>query len=80
VIKKNAVEGQAFQAGEALFEISDLSHLWLRAAVYEYELPMIEVGQPATIQFPYLGKTFEAEVAFIYPHIDPQTRRGGNPA
>jgi RND family efflux transporter MFP subunit len=77
VIVKNAVEGQAFMAGETLFEIADLSHLWLRAFVYEFELPLIAVGQDAVLNFPYWGnRSFPAKVTFIYPHIEPQTRRG----
>jgi Cu(I)/Ag(I) efflux system membrane fusion protein len=75
VIVKNAVEGAAFQAGDSLYEISDLSHVWLKAYVFEYELPLISLGQDAVIRFPYLDKTFNAEVTFIYPHIEPQTRR-----
>ena len=77
VLVKNAVEGKAFMAGETLFEIADLSHLWLRGYVYESELPHIQVGQDAVIHFPYLAnKSFPAKVTFIYPHIEPQTRRG----
>ncbi len=76
VITKNAVEGQAFNAGETLYVIEDLHHLWIRAAVYESDLPQIKVGQPARVIFPTLNnKTFESSVSFIYPHIDPQTRR-----
>ncbi|MGN6552984.1 MAG: efflux RND transporter periplasmic adaptor subunit [Verrucomicrobiota bacterium] len=76
VLTKNAVEGQAFTAGETLYEIADLSTVWIRAAVYESDLPLIKVGQKARVTFPNLnGKEFESSVAFIYPHIDPQTRR-----
>lgn len=77
VIAKNATEGLAFQAGDTLYEIADLSHLWVRASVFEYEMPLVAAGQKATIHFPYLGnRNFEAKVTFVYPHIDPQTRRG----
>ncbi|HBC86966.1 MAG TPA: efflux RND transporter periplasmic adaptor subunit [Lentisphaeria bacterium] len=77
VIAKTAVEGRAFTAGETLYEIADLSHLWLRASVFEYEMPLISVGEDATISFPYLGnKSFPSKVTFIYPHIDSLTRRG----
>lgn len=77
VLVKNAVEGKAFMAGESLYEIADLTHVWLRAAVYEFELPLVSVGQQASINFPYLNnESFPAEVTFIYPHIEAQTRRG----
>ncbi len=77
VIAKNAVQGQAFEAGEMLYEIADLSRVWIRAAVHESDLPLINVGQRASIAFSSLGnKVFESAVTFIDPHINPQTRRG----
>jgi Cu(I)/Ag(I) efflux system membrane fusion protein len=77
VIVKKAVEGASFQAGDSLYEISDLSHVWLRAYVYEYEMPLMAEGQDAVINFPYLSnQSFQGKVTFIYPHIEPQTRRG----
>jgi RND family efflux transporter MFP subunit len=76
VISKSAVEGKAFMAGETLYEIGALSPLWLRASVFEFELPLVHVGQKARVVLPYLGnKTYESTVTFIYPHIEPQTRR-----
>ena len=57
--------------------MADLSHLWLDAWVFESDLPLMKPGLQATITFPYLGnKTFTAPMTFLYPHIDPQTRRG----
>lgn len=77
VIVKNAVEGKAFMAGESLYEIADLSHLWLRGYVYESELPLIQVGQDAVLNFSYLNnQSLPAKITFIYPHIESQTRRG----
>jgi Cu(I)/Ag(I) efflux system membrane fusion protein len=76
-LAKTAVEGKAFMAGESLYEVADLSHLWLDAWVFESDLPLMKPGLQAAITFPYLGnKTFTAPVTFLYPHIDPQTRRG----
>jgi Cu(I)/Ag(I) efflux system membrane fusion protein len=76
VITRNAVNGQSFMSGDMLYEIADLSRLWLRAAVYEADLPLIREGQKARIRFANLNNiAIESTVAFIYPHIDPQTRR-----
>lgn len=76
VVAKTAVEGKAFMAGETLYEIGDMSHLWVRAYVFEFEAPLIKVGQKARVILPYLGnKTYESTVTFLYPHIEPQTRR-----
>lgn len=76
VLTKTAVAGRSFMAGDTLYEIADLSHLWLRAYVFEFELPLIKVGQKGRAILPYLGnKTYESEVTFVYPHIEQQTRR-----
>lgn len=76
VVTKNAVQGRAFMAGETLYEIADLSHLWVRASIFEFEAPLIKEGQAARVTFPYLGnRSIESAVSFLYPHIDPQTRR-----
>lgn len=77
VVAKTAVEGKAFTAGESLYEVADLSHLWLDAWVVESDMPLMKPGLQAAITFPSLGnKTFTAPITFIYPHLDPQTRRG----
>jgi Cu(I)/Ag(I) efflux system membrane fusion protein len=76
VVRKNAVEGKSFMAGETLYEVADLHELWVRALVFEYEFSKLKVGQKAKVVFPYLeNRDFETQVAFINPHIDPQTRR-----
>lgn len=77
VAVKKAVEGQAFMAGETLYEIADLSRLWLWAYVFEFDLPWVAVGQSAVVRLPYLThQSFVAAVTFIHPQIEPQTRRG----
>jgi Cu(I)/Ag(I) efflux system membrane fusion protein len=76
VVAKTAVEGKAFMAGETLYEIADLSKVWLRASVPESDLPLIVTGAKAEVHLPYAsGQTYESAVTFLYPHIDPQTRR-----
>jgi RND family efflux transporter MFP subunit len=76
VVAKTAVEGGSFMAGETLFEIGQLHRLWVRASVPEYQLPQIRTGQVARVTLPQLaGRIFESRVDFIYPHIDPRTRR-----
>ena len=77
VISKTAVEGKAFMAGESLYEIAPLNRLWALAAVSESELSGLEEGQKARVLFSQANlKPMESTVAFISPHVDPQTRRG----
>jgi Cu(I)/Ag(I) efflux system membrane fusion protein len=41
VIEKMAVAGMRVMPGEDLYAIADLSHLWILADIYEYELPFV---------------------------------------
>lgn len=67
--------GMQIGPNDNLYTIADLSRVWLYADVYEYELPWVRVGQRATVQLSYLpGTTFEGEVAYVYPFLDPKTR------
>lgn len=55
--------------------IADLSHIWVFADIYEYELPFIQVGQGATVTLSYDPRTrLHGHVGFIYPTLDPKTR------
>lgn len=77
VVSKTAVEGKAFMAGESLYEIAPLHRLWVLAAVPEYELGDVREGQKARVLFSNPSQAaLETKVAFINPHLDPQTRRG----
>jgi Cu(I)/Ag(I) efflux system membrane fusion protein/cobalt-zinc-cadmium efflux system membrane fusion protein len=58
-----------------LYTIADLSRVWLYADVYEYELPWVREGQRAVVDLSYLpGRSFEGEVTYVYPFLDPKTR------
>lgn len=75
VMEKAAVEGMRFGPGEILFKIADLSNIWVIAEVYEQDLPMLRVGQPASVRvtsFP--GQTFKGNIGFIYPTLNPEVR------
>lgn len=75
VVEKNLVEGSAFMPGQRLYRIAPLSRVWIEAEVYEVELPLVRVGQAATITLPYLpDRSFEATVGYVYPTLDPKTR------
>jgi Cu(I)/Ag(I) efflux system membrane fusion protein len=75
VINKMALAGMRVSPGDELYTIADLSHIWITADIYEYELPLIKVGQTATVSLSYdPGTVLQGRVAFIYPTLDPQTR------
>jgi Cu(I)/Ag(I) efflux system membrane fusion protein len=75
VTQKMAVQGMRVMPGEKLFDIVDLSSVWIVADIYEYELPLIKVGQMARIGLSYFpGKEFSSRVDYIYPSLASDTR------
>jgi len=75
VVEKKAIEGMRAMPGEDLYLIADLSRVWVTASIYEYELPVVRVGQEATIGLSYsAGKTFTGRIAYVYPYLDEKTR------
>jgi Cu(I)/Ag(I) efflux system membrane fusion protein len=75
VIKKVALAGMHVNPGDELYTIADLSHIWINADIYEYEIPFIKVGQTATVTLSYdPAAVLRGRIAFIYPTLDPQTR------
>ncbi|MGB9489114.1 MAG: efflux RND transporter periplasmic adaptor subunit, partial [Terriglobales bacterium] len=58
-----------------LYDISDLSIIWVNADVYEYEVPFVKVGQTADMELSYYaGKTYTGKITYIYPTVDPVSR------
>jgi len=75
VIQKMAVRGMKVVPGEKLFDIADLSTLWLIADIYEYELPLIRVGDTARIILSYFpGKEMSSQIDYVYPAVSAETR------
>jgi Cu(I)/Ag(I) efflux system membrane fusion protein len=75
VIHKNALEGKYVKEGENLYQIADLSNLWIKADIYEYEMGWIKEGQMVEIiSSAYPGEKFEGKIAFIDPYLNPKTR------
>lgn len=58
-----------------LYTVSDLSTVWANADIYEYEVPFVHLGQRVSLTLSYYpGKTYTANITYIYPTVDPQTR------
>ncbi len=75
VTQKMVVAGMKIMPGEKMFDIVDLSSLWVIADIYEYELPFIKVGNPATITLAYLpGVEMSSRIDYIYPTLSAETR------
>jgi RND family efflux transporter MFP subunit len=68
-------QGQYVNAGDTLFTVADLNQVWIKADVYEEQLPQIRQGQEVEITAESLpNRTLHGHVDFIEPAANPQTR------
>ncbi len=75
VVEKMVQQGQYVTAGELLFNIADLSSVWVEIELYENELANIHSGQQVEIRARSLpDKVLTGRITFIYPFLDPKTR------
>jgi Cu(I)/Ag(I) efflux system membrane fusion protein len=75
VVQKMALQGMRVMPGEKLFDVADLSTIWVIADVYEYELSSIRVGETASLSLSYEpGKEFKSKIDYVYPTLSGETR------
>lgn len=75
VTLKNAFEGQEISPSTDLFTITDLSHVWIEADLYEYEARQVRLGQVGRLTLPFdAGRTLSGRISYIYPTVNPETR------
>jgi Cu(I)/Ag(I) efflux system membrane fusion protein len=75
VVAKNAVAGVAVQPGTVLFEVADLSRVWVTAEIYELDIARIHIGQKARFELAsFPGEIHAGKVQFITPVLDAGTR------
>jgi len=76
VIEKRATEGMRIEPGMAVYRVADLSTVWVQTTLYEHQLPLVDVGQEATMTLPFLpGETFNGRAAYVYPYLNEQARQ-----
>ncbi len=75
VIEKKAVAGMRFMPGEMLYQIADVSSVWVLADVFERDIAQIRTGQRVKVAInAYPDKSFSGTVAYIYPTLKAETR------
>jgi len=75
VVDRKVTQGQYVNAGDTLFTVADLNQVWIKADVYEEQLPQIRQGQAVEITAESLpNRTLHGHVDFIEPAANPQTR------
>jgi Cu(I)/Ag(I) efflux system membrane fusion protein len=75
VMEKKAVAGMRFMPGEMLYQVADLSSVWVIADVFEQDIGLVRVGQQAKVRIgAYPDKAFEGTVSYVYPRLAVETR------
>jgi RND family efflux transporter MFP subunit len=75
VVQKMAVQGMRVTPADTLYDIADLSHLWVLADVYEHDLAAIEVGSVGHVTVAAIpDKEWKGKVTYISPTVEEKTR------
>ena len=75
VTEMKAVQGMRFMPGEALYQVADLSAVWVIADVSEQDIALVKSGQKARVTMSaYPGKEFMGRVSYVYPTLKAETR------
>ncbi|MFQ5346055.1 MAG: efflux RND transporter periplasmic adaptor subunit, partial [Mariprofundus sp.] len=75
VTKIGVREGAHVTPMSELYQIADLSSVWVLADLYEHEIGWVKEGDEAKLSIASLpGRDFTGHITYIYPYLDPKTR------
>ena len=75
VTERKARQGMRFMPGEALYQVADLSAVWVVADVFEQDIGLVKSGAQATVRInAYPDKAFTGAVTYVYPMLNAETR------
>ena len=75
VTEKKALQGLRFMPGEALYQIADLSSVWVVADVFEQDIGFVKTGASAKVRInAYPDKVFDGRIGYVYPTLNADTR------
>lgn len=75
VTEKRAFQGMRFMPGEALYQVTDLSSVWVVADVFEQDIGLVKTGAKASVTLPaFPGQTFGGTITYVYPTLKAETR------
>jgi len=75
VTEKKALQGMRFMPGDMLYQVTDLSSVWVVADLAEQDIGLIQTGAKAAVKTTaYPNKLFEGRVTYVYPTLKAETR------
>ena len=75
VTEKKALAGMRFMPGETLYQVTDLSSVWVIADLFEQDIGLVRLGAKASVTFnAYPNRAFDGTITYIYPTLKAETR------
>lgn len=75
VTEKKAIQGMRFMPGETLYQVADVSSIWVVADLPEQDIALVKQGSRARLRLDaYPGRGFEGTITYIYPTLKAETR------
>jgi RND family efflux transporter MFP subunit len=75
ITEKKAIQGMRFMPGEMLYQVTDLSSVWVIADVFEQDIGLVKNGAKVGLKInAYPDKTFEGRITYVYPTLKAETR------
>jgi len=75
VVKRNVELGDHVMEGMNLYDIANLSTVWVMFEAYEADIPWIKLGDKVDFTIQALpGKNFSGKVTYVDPFVSPDTR------
>jgi len=75
VLRKHVFPGEYMERGADFYHLADLSSVWVDADLYEYDLPLVRLGQEALVSLPNdATQQFLGKVVYVAPVLNAQTR------
>ena len=74
VVSRSATLGQYIAAGTELFQLADLSRVWVLADVFESQADLIKPGMAVTVSMVQRKREFRARVSDVQPLFDEASR------
>jgi len=75
VMKRNVELGDYIKEGTSLFNIADLSDVWVMMEAYEQDLPWLHLNDQVNFTVEaFRGENFKGRITYIDPFVDKTTR------
>ena len=75
VTQMTARDGMYVTESSEMFTIADLARVWVMVDIYEHQIDWLREGLTAEMTVPARpGRTWDGEVDYLYPELDPDTR------